>query len=822
MSRKRSLGEDGIEATPNSTIYSLPTDQSKGLAREISPPPLRRRISSRPDTMPSVIGNRKKKTATNLLPGQGPRPENQTTISIYHKDKRRGFFYVVSEETELAMVTANPGRFGYIGARPDPPDQLGAKISETVRELSKSIKPDVGGFISVDYPLDDSKNEDNAQDVFLSSPPKEAQSSALCRLCQKAVSESSVMNRPWRESEVRGDPNAPVRIQEESVIEYHGPKVNVFGHHGQLGALRKSARTGCHLCALLDAADPKISVTYDESSRIPYVLKVIYAKNHNEGPGVLVVQAKGKPTWATYLMYDETSRKIGGTLDKIRTDEDSIINLGRQWLEECLEKHEDCRARAVESTKFIPTRLIKVQANGKSVESLRLVIGCDLPPNSVYLTLSHCWGGAQIIKLTKATLESFQKEIPSSSLPKNFMDAAIITAALKYEYIWIDSLCIIQDSEVDWKKEAAKMGSVYRHSVCTIAAAGAKDSHGGCFATRSALSFMPCQLIPKTEKGPGVYAENWGSQPTPLHTRAWVVQERCLSIRTLNFGANMLAWDCISSKASEQEPKMQSTNYDASLKRVFNDLLSHPPDAVRWTNSWWKLVLEYSSCNLTFTSDKWPAIEGLAAEVETHSKKSLVHGLWGHNLADELLWCISKPQKTRLSIGAPSWSWLSIDGKVHRRRYNYAMDFRLDATAEAIRTQDGQSETFDKELKVTARMLPLRWTLRADDKDSTPSYNFVLIDNKPNEEYEKPKDWLGRWIPDTIADENWETWSLQIVRADELQLKGRVGLVVVPVEDRENTWRRVGFYEVNWRDESHRDENVTKRWFGFKRRLTLV
>ncbi|KAF2194132.1 hypothetical protein K469DRAFT_689181 [Zopfia rhizophila CBS 207.26] len=243
----------------------------------------------------------------------------------------------------------------------------------------------------------------------------------------------------------------------------------------------------------------------------------------------------------------------------------------------------------------------------------------------------------------------------------------------------------------------------------------------------------------------------------------------------------MLSWDCIAATASEQVPKMQKSSYNAGLKRTFHDLLSDPDEDILeeprrsrsdWINSWWKLVGEYNACSLTFATDKWPAISGLATEVEIDRGQRLVHGLWAHNLTDELLWTISMPKKKSLDIGAPSWSWLSIDGRVHRRRYNYNIDFRLDATSTLPRQaphtdpteSESESQTSNNVLKIRARMLPPKWVIRA-----------------------------------------------QIVTIDEYQVKRRVGLVVLPVDAEKEVWRKVGFFEFSWRNESHCDASVRKR-----------
>jgi hypothetical protein len=97
---------------------------------------------------------------------------------------------------------------------------------------------------------------------------------------------------------------------------------------------------------------------------------------------------------------------------------------------------------------WAPTRLVDVNAldsSGKTV--LRLVT--SLPANTRYVTLSHCWGLIPITKLTHANFENFLHEIDFNSLTKSFQDAIYITRALDCRYLWIDTLCIIQDSEQD-------------------------------------------------------------------------------------------------------------------------------------------------------------------------------------------------------------------------------------------------------------------------------------------------------------------------------------------------------------------------------------
>jgi hypothetical protein len=102
-----------------------------------------------------------------------------------------------------------------------------------------------------------------------------------------------------------------------------------------------------------------------------------------------------------------------------------------------------------------------------------------------YASLSHCWGKLKIITLTTSNLAGFQHEIPLKELPKTFQEAIYVTRYLGLQYIWIDSLCILQDSSEDWAKESVQMADVYGAAEINIAATGAADGSGGCFFERS-------------------------------------------------------------------------------------------------------------------------------------------------------------------------------------------------------------------------------------------------------------------------------------------------------------------------------------------------
>ena len=108
-----------------------------------------------------------------------------------------------------------------------------------------------------------------------------------------------------------------------------------------------------------------------------------------------------------------------------------------------------------------------------------------------YDILSGRWGSDPTIKLLCSNLHTFRQEQPIADLPKTFREAVVVARHFKIRYLWIDSLCIVQDSDEDWLRESAKMHEVYAHSACTISAAASTGPEGGLFRSRDAKDVHP-------------------------------------------------------------------------------------------------------------------------------------------------------------------------------------------------------------------------------------------------------------------------------------------------------------------------------------------
>lgn len=395
------------------------------------------------------------------------------------------------------------------------------------------------------------------------------------------------------------------------------------------------------------------------------------------------------------------------------------------WLDDCVAHHSACRGSGTDA-RFLPTRLIDV--GDTSSDSVRLCESASLDnPRGSYMTLSHCWGKKKFQTLTTNCLEDFKDHIPVDCLSKTFLDAIAITRRCNIQYLWIDSLCIIQDSAEDWAIESALMAEVYTNSFLNIAATAAHDGDHGCFVARDRLSIDPCitsinrantedpSLLP-TGQYMCIDKHIWdnGVETAPLNTRAWVVQERYLAPRILHFGRHHIFWECCEKQLAEAHPPWLATNISTMKQRSsledigwlrwhqFSnasrtgeaDLTKDHEGVLAPYSSWEDIVRSYTKCNLTVDTDKLVALSGIAREMQKQLGDQYVAGMWRQHLVYQLLWrgaaqgYLCRPKK----YCAPTWSWASVVGAV----VNACMITWLDHRDVLITVEDVQMELASK------------------------------------------------------------------------------------------------------------------------------
>ncbi|KAF2801490.1 HET-domain-containing protein [Mytilinidion resinicola] len=383
-----------------------------------------------------------------------------------------------------------------------------------------------------------------------------------------------------------------------------------------------------------------------------------------------------------------------------RTSAESLEHT-RNWINQCLSQHEKCR---LDEPSFLPTRVLDLGAPQSSLDAPIKLIEPESGTEDPYVCLSHCWGhNGQTLTTTTDNILDRKTSIPLDSLPPLFKDVVQITRRLGYQYLWIDSLCILQNSEKDWEWEACRMATVYSNAIFTIAALSASCSQE-CLSyhdenerrklgldslerfgyqessiTVAGADSNSSKVYVRAEiphvSGP-VYnhqAENW-----PLLTRGWAYQERRLSGRILKFSKRELLWECSEHKICQctdsQPPSLYKLWYNKAMKIKGS---WHDSIGIQWR----QMVIEYTALELTQNSDRLPAFRGIARQMSRFFPCGYLDGIWeGPTLIPDLMWMRSYnfepgPPRPTHRFHWPSWSWASVDGPIDYYSFRDDPDF---------------------------------------------------------------------------------------------------------------------------------------------------
>ncbi|KAK0645518.1 heterokaryon incompatibility protein-domain-containing protein [Cercophora newfieldiana] len=276
-----------------------------------------------------------------------------------------------------------------------------------------------------------------------------------------------------------------------------------------------------------------------------------------------------------------------------------------------------------------------------------VVLSCAIGRrSSPYACLSYCWGAdlRGVVVTSKENIGAHQLGLPLSALPNAIQDAAAVCQGLNLRYLWVDSLCIIQNDPEDWKRESGRMHDVYSNSYITIAAHHTKSCKES-FLGQQELGNAPWQRD-EDERG-----RTMPPPPLPLDTRGWTLQETILPSRIIHFNGYELSWECNTRVFCECETYSKPWQRDLVL------------------DGWMEIVRQYTARALTVSSDKPMAVAGLAqmvqATIPEGEDTAYFAGLFRGKLLQHLLWVIIHPRTSRpVHSLAPSWSWISVGGPV--------------------------------------------------------------------------------------------------------------------------------------------------------------
>ncbi|PVH80499.1 HET-domain-containing protein [Cadophora sp. DSE1049] len=541
-----------------------------------------------------------------------------------------------------------------------------------------------------------------------------------------------------------------------------------YKHHASCGDLYRSSLSGCASCKLIlesqwERVGGPLSMTDLDSGRVDTQIIVRVVKQ-NPGDikrlryGQEAMNAEYGSQWSNVTATWERSSEISYLwcflVVVARPGDRSTEYLPLQpfveathtkdiwhgfvtsWLRDCL-NHEACSPKSKDIARP-PTRVIDVGTSDGYQDPYLRHSGEEVQE---WVTLSHCWGQKSPLQTTKKTLSSHQKALPLNTIPNLFRDAVAITRELGYSYLWIDSLCIIQDSEEDRAKEIAQMGNIYKNSILTIAADNCRDSNDSILGEAS-----PARARDYTEQGCKSSKNQFQSKMYAFHyqkwcdihknttkeektrsllkSRAWALQEQILSPRTIHWTPLQLVWSCRYTTLSEECPsEANSLTEDAVLS--FPDAPPHRHHSTKMIclseeqlktarqepkftapgfqksndplQIWCLIVQQFLSRSITYETDSLPAISGLAREVKRHTGYNYLAGLWAQDIHNGLLWSIKGYAKYPDEYVGPSWSWVSLKKTIDsvraaalgpdRPTYIYdRIDVKLEPVAEFLGT----------------------------------------------------------------------------------------------------------------------------------------
>lgn len=205
-----------------------------------------------------------------------------------------------------------------------------------------------------------------------------------------------------------------------------------------------------------------------------------------------------------------------------------------EWLRVC----DGCHKHTESYVAKLPTRVIDVEHHDDS-DCVRLRV-TNGQAQGMYIALSHRWQG-DIPTTTRGNIEDRRTAIKLADLSPTFRDAVCVTRKLGVRFLWIDSLCIIQDNCRDWEQESKLMEEVFASAYCTIAASSTKDGFLNSSGKQSARqgNISPRAYASEVRESFEQDVENGN-----LSRRGWILQERALSCRTIHFTGEQTYWEC--------------------------------------------------------------------------------------------------------------------------------------------------------------------------------------------------------------------------------------------------------------------------------------
>ena len=555
--------------------------------------------------------------------------------------------------------------------------------------------------------------------------------------------------------------------------------------------------------------------------------------------------------------------------------ENALQNTGlataRSLIQNCLDTHATCSRR---DKPTLPKRILDLSTRDES-KDMRLHESEFIQEErryeqGEYVALSHVWGLAKgIPKTTLENLEAHKSCIPWSTLPRAYQETVFIARALGFRWLFIDSLCLIQDDVQEKLEDSLKMDEIFGDAVLTIAATSVSDSSSQPLFSPKPQPFK----IQATDNHGSLHKINVREQPshysfkapfdgnahmnewelpfnmteeanlhTPLLIRAWPYTERLLSPRVLHFTKSEMILECregyqcecgrIEDSTFDSRPTDQIKrefgrviaealnrtshfNGDSNMGRNRMDSVTNQLASTNLTNGthqellrkreetlqlWSYIITEFTARHLTYDSDRLIAIASIAKALSPTLQSGYIAGQWTFSTLG-LLWYpndSSRCRRPRLAQGqnVPSWSWASVEGSPIFFDNTSAMDLACRASfGPKGKRASAWSPIMGEPLELSGAMAAevilhtssTSPSQQQQQQQQTPSYtlakNGMTVDFTPDV------------VPPLGEDALQDGETLVCILVSMTFRSSIVGIVLKPLPEGNNTYRRVGRFE---------------------------
>jgi hypothetical protein len=473
------------------------------------------------------------------------------------------------------------------------------------------------------------------------------------------------------------------------------------------------------------------------------------------------------------------------------------------------------------------------------------------------MTLSYRWGLNPQLLLLTSNIESFRRHgSPIADLPQTFKDLVAVARSFGVRYVWIDCLCIVQDSTEDWEADAPTMRYVYANSVCNVVASASNEPEGGLFRRRQAADLRAPGVI-ETTLAAGhpekhfifedryFYIQMYRTDET-LYGRGWVYQETFLAPRLLYFTQYQIMWECLERNRCEAFP--EGVPFHESRK-FLNRLLKRPlgrpvtglekgrkllnnqdgqpaPLSDETLSLWQDTTGYYGGLEFTRPSDKLHAFSGIAKLFQEFIGQEYLAGLWKSRIIEQLDWQVSWPAAASTTYRAPSWSWASIDGKLIYYTWHPAHKV-LAELLDAEVTTKGE----DRTVNVTGGFLKLRGAvIPASYRRKLEKNHATCLEVKPHSEH---IDAFEVWSPspDTTEARFSDSGEFHFLPV-KVELSKWIGtkelvhqlkcLILSSISDSDSIYKRIGWFSISNASQEQTQQQIVHFCNTEKREIILV